>query len=354
VGLAACSTYDTGLLESGEAMQLGSPRAGSPADGDGGRLPARPDTDVDECGDGEVALSERCDIAIAAGTPGSCPTSCPPLADCIARALDGSDCQAQCVVLAQSCADGDGCCPAGCSDANDEDCSQRCGDGSVQLSEGETCEPGSRPHACPTEADCDDRNPCTADVLAGSAENCNASCSHAEVTSLVSGDGCCPARADANGDGDCISRCGNGVREPGEECDGGLGCDGQCALKLTMEQVACLEQIDETGNECDRCTCTQCAPVRLGCVDSGEATRDMHCAAIIQCANDNDCASTACYCADAYCRTAGPCHDVINAAVASDPSGESVAEQDDDPETAVGRAVLVGDCKAAYCSHVCP
>jgi hypothetical protein len=45
---------------------------------------------------------------------------------------------------------------------------------------------------------------------------------------------------------------------------------------------------------------------------------------------------------------------VINAAVDSDPSGESVTEQDDDPETAVGRAVLVGDCKAAHCSDVCP
>lgn len=144
------------------------------------------------------------------------------------------------------------------------------------------------------------------------------------------------------------------MREPGEACDGGLGCDAQCTLQLTSEQVACLEQLDESANECDRCTCTQCAPTRLGCVDSGDATRDMHCAAIIQCANDNDCAGNACYCGDAYCRTDGPCEDEIDDAAESDPSAGSVVTQGRDPNTAVGRAVLVGQCKATHCSDVCP
>jgi len=357
MGVTACSTYDTSLLEESEGSAhvagRGIPSGGSTAEPDGGR-PGEPVAAANVCGDGRVSLAEKCDVAIAAGLPGACPTSCPPLADCVARALDGSDCQAACVVSAQSCTDDDGCCPAGCSESNDEDCSQRCGDGTVQSSEGETCEPDSPMHACPSAADCDDRKSCTTDLLGGSAENCNLSCSHAEITSLITGDGCCPTGANANGDGDCVARCGNGVREPGEDCDGGLGCDAQCTLQLTSEQVACLELLDETSNECDRCSCTQCAPARLVCVDSGEVARDMHCAAIIQCANDNDCAGSACYCTGAYCRDDGPCEDVIEAAAESDPSGHSVLTQGRDPNTAVGRAVAVGECKATHCSDVCP
>jgi hypothetical protein len=358
MGVTACSTYDTSLLDESESAALvpgrGMPSAGRTAEADGGPAPATPGAEAKVCGDGRVSLTEKCDIAIAAGLPGACPTWCPPLADCVTRALDGSDCQAACVVLAQSCADDDGCCPSGCSETDDEDCSRRCGDGIVQHSEGETCEPGSHAHACPTAADCDDGDPCTADVPSGSAENCNVSCSHAEITSLVTGDACCPAGANANGDGDCMARCGNGAREPGEECDGGLGCDTQCRLQLTSEQVACLELLDETSNECDRCSCTQCAPARLACVDSGEVARDMHCAAIIQCANDNDCTGSACYCTGAYCREDGPCEDVIEDAAESDPSGRSVLAQGRDPNTAVGRAVAVGECKVTHCSDVCP
>ena len=72
---------------------------------------------------------------------------------------------------------------------------------------------------------------------------------------------------------------------------------------------------------------------------------------------ENDCARTACYCADpmdAFCLLAGPCRLQIDAAAISDPSGASVPAQSNDPNTAIGKVVLASDCKATNCADVCP
>jgi MYXO-CTERM domain-containing protein len=95
-----------------------------------------------------------------------------------------------------SCANGDGCCPAGCDHATDDDCSASCGDGVVDPAE--TCDP---PESCP--ADCDDQDPCTDDLLTGSSANCNVACSNTAVVACVDGDGCCPAGCDEASDNDC-------------------------------------------------------------------------------------------------------------------------------------------------------
>lgn len=353
--LSACSSYDASVLEDrlDNAIQWQVDAGTPPAPDSGAAQDASEPAGAEiACGDGEVSLSEKCDIGVPEGWPGACPTSCPPLIDCVARELSGSNCQAECVVLAPLCMNGDGCCPADCTNANDGDCSQRCGDGVVQRSEAETCEPLSAAAPCPTANDCNDRDPCTEDLLVGSEANCNTSCSHVAITRLAVGDGCCPSGANATSDGDCVPVCGNGVHEPSEECDGEEGCSGDCTLP-TSEQV-CLSTLDQTSDECERCACAKCAQARLDCVASGDATRDMHCAAIIQCANDNDCTDSACYCGDAQCWSAGPCRDVIDAAADSDPSGASVSAQREDPNTAIGRAVIVGECTATACSDVCP
>lgn len=344
-----CSTYDDTLFDDRvRAMDAARNRGLTDAGAqDAGEV-------AEVCGDGRVALFETCDIAIASGEPGACPRFCPPIVDCVVRRLEGSNCQAQCVVLAERCEHGDGCCPASCNSTSDHDCSRRCGDGVVQLAEGETCEPESPSAPCWTLRDCDDGDPCTTDVLVGGEANCNAQCSHAAVHSFVSGDGCCPDGADANSDGDCSPVCGNGVVEDEEECDGDGYCDDQCRATVSPEQSACLATLPESSNACDHCSCIQCAEQRLDCVASGNAERDMHCAAIIQCANDNDCIGSACYCADRYCREAGPCRAVIDAAAAANPSPASVGAQSADPETAVGRSRLVGNCKSASCSDTCP
>ncbi len=362
--LCACSAYDPGILRQHENPQApggaggagGMPApvmdAGAPADA------ADPEVPSVTCGDGKVSLTEKCDIAIEPGQPGACPTECPPLVDCVSRMLNGSNCLAECLVLEPLCVGEDGCCPGNCNAGNDGDCSQRCGDGIVQQDDGETCEPdsdGGGP-GCLSAEDCNDGDPCTTDVFTGSAANCNAACSFPAITMPAAGDGCCPDGANANLDGDCRAICGNNVRESGEECDGSLGCD-DCELTLTTQQIACLELVQETGNACDRCGCMQCAPQQLACRESGNATRDMHCTIITECANEHDCLGTSCYCSpgDLFCNDVpGPCKAEIDAAADADPSGAPIPVQREDLATAIGRAFASGQCGLDNCSDVCP
>jgi hypothetical protein len=365
---AACSAYEPGKLKSYEAPSVGSggtmapppprtPDAG-PRVPTGGADPGDVMTSRPQCGDGEVSLDEKCDVSIPEGEPGACPRECPPLADCVMRMLNGSNCDAECVELATLCMAGDDCCPSMCDHASDSDCSGACGDGVVQEDLGETCEPDvDGGVACPTQAGCEDGDPCTDDKLVGSERNCNATCSRTQITALVSGDHCCPEGANANTDSDCSVDCGNGVREGDEECDGSLGCE-NCRLTLTPTQISCLEKVDaRDGNSCDECACRQCAMQDLDCRASGNATRDMHCAEVADCGNDHDCARASCYCdnpSDPFCIAPGPCRTQIDAAAMSDPSAAPVTTQQNDPNTAIGKAVLLSDCKAANCADVCP
>ena len=168
------------------------------------------------CGNGAIEPGETCD------PPASCPQSCDDGNGCTNDAMTGSaaNCNAACShTPIVSCANGDGCCPAGCSPADDDDCSQSCGNGVVDP--GETCDPQA---SCPTS--CDDGLGCTVDTMTGSAANCNAACSSTAIVSCVSGDGCCPPGCDVASDSDCI--CGNGVLDQGETCDPPSSCPTSC------------------------------------------------------------------------------------------------------------------------------
>jgi hypothetical protein len=72
------------------------------------------------CGNNVLDPGETCDPAA------SCPTSCVDSGDaCAPNVLVGTaaTCTAQCQVqLVTACHDGDGCCPQGCTAANDNDC----------------------------------------------------------------------------------------------------------------------------------------------------------------------------------------------------------------------------------------
>lgn len=145
----------------------------------------------------------------------SCPTTCDDLLACTIDGSTGSvaSCTAACSHQTISqCQSGDGCCPGSMCDANnDSDCRPICPNGVIEA--GETCD-----GACPTA--CVDTDPCTNDLLTGSAASCNAVCSHlpSSVCSATT-DTCCPSNCNLTNDVDCSLRCGDGIVTAPETCE---------------------------------------------------------------------------------------------------------------------------------------
>jgi hypothetical protein len=203
------------------------------------------------CGNARVEPGEFCDKAIAAGTPGACPTTCsePGARSCVTVRLDGSaeTCTARCIRdVTLLCGQvSDGCCPQGCAPGSDPDCSPTCGDGEVDRLR-ETCDTGipSGIGVCPRPADCTDGNPCTTDQLI-SPGTCSARCVFLPV-SIFEIDGCCPPDGNALVDMDCPAVCGNNIVEnltdPREFCDRGLPVDspGGCLVGCPTASPACV------------------------------------------------------------------------------------------------------------------
>lgn len=148
------------------------------------------------CGNGVIEDGESCD-----GDCGSCDDNNACTQDIVNGSAETCDVTCSRDVLS-ACADGDGCCPAGCDNGTDDDCSATCGDSN--LDPNETCDP---PSSCPTT--CDDGDACTSDLLTGSSANCNAQCATFDTTACANGDGCCPTGCDASTDSDCSASCGN-------------------------------------------------------------------------------------------------------------------------------------------------
>lgn len=181
----------------------------------------------------------------------------------------------------------------------------RCGNGKVEA--GETCDGD-----CP--ADCDDGNPCTDDVLLGTADECNAVCDHDAVAeSTECGDGrLCTAT------GQCVAKgCGNGVLEEGELCDGDCpeSCDDVAADCREFElagwacQRHCKPRPATNGTLCNggRGACD----VRGGCVADvwyRGCVNDDHCFGVLRCQPDRLICSAECE-TDADCGASGVCHD---------------------------------------------
>jgi hypothetical protein len=154
------------------------------------------------CGDGVVSPGESCDRKITPGMTDACPASCDDGDACTIDVASGSveACTRTCAHFAiTACLGGDGCCPAGCTAANDADCNPTCGDGKIGA--GETCDP---PFTCPTTCP-DDGDPCTLEHLTGDAQHCNAACHHDPVTTCSgsTSDACCPTGCTAATDSDC-------------------------------------------------------------------------------------------------------------------------------------------------------
>lgn len=221
------------------------------------------DTDCRGCGNGRIEPGETCD------PPGSCPV-CDDQNDCTTDTQTGTaaTCNVVCTQAPKTCSNAgkDKCCPIGCTAQNDSDCAG-CGDGTIDPTAGETCDP---PGTCPTA--CTPGQCWEVKTFTGSPATCNAKCSTTQLPcSGTTMDGCCPPSCNtspANRDIDCPATCGNGIVDPGETCDPLASCPASCA-----PQGCTLRSLANAG------TC------RAACQISGTETR---------CANDDACCPTGC------------------------------------------------------------
>ncbi len=229
------------------------------------------------CGDGTTESPELCD--------GDCPTSCDDGDACTEGVLRGSadTCNAVCeTTLVSACVDGDGCCPSGCDVGSDSDCSDSCGDGTVDP--GETCDGD-----CPTS--CDDGNSCTTDTLSGSAAACSASCVSTQKTSCVDGDQCCPAGCTGQNDSDCNCAPTTSCNALGYECGSVFnGCSdvncGTCGGTEVCQNNRCIETYN-IGTACNSAggACQVCVEEDVFGWTDGYCTRT--------CAGDSPCGELA-------------------------------------------------------------
>ena len=144
--------------------------------------------------------------------------------------------------------------PEICNNGVDDDCDCKtdeeeckvikiCGNGALDT--GEKCDPGITSGAgrCKTLADCDDKDACTVDTLAGS--QCNVKCNNTPVKAQVRHeDGCCPPGMTLQQDADCLPPCGpdktkncvsvgiDGGTGATHEGDGGEGMSGGGAVGM--------------------------------------------------------------------------------------------------------------------------
>lgn len=326
------------------------------------------DGDCGTCGDSVVSVGETCD------PPSMCPTreSCAEFAaQCLRTRFSGSPerCDARCEILGSeitACQHDDTCCPSTCSNASDNDCSAACGDGVVDSAAGETCESGAKSSGC--DLDCDDGNPCTRDARSGSADNCNVRCSHVPILAPANADGCCPAMANAGNDSDCMPRCGNGVQEPGEACDGGDACDASCQPVTPDAGAASPDdaaRCAETEHDpCANCGCMRCEAVRDACRNEGPSERKTRCrdavdcgvrnVCIGECSGDLGCFGRDCWFGRGYPTSPlGPCVDEISSAAGGSRNSAAVHDAALNDDSPLYYAERYAACLKSQCADAC-
>jgi hypothetical protein len=307
--------------------------------GDGCCQAGAQDTDPDcspSCRNGVVDPGETCDLTIPPGSAGACPTDCATGAPCSTGMLvSGGTCSAICVryqIVTPSGTIEDTCCPPGATKAIDSDCPALCGDGVVESDE--SCDvaiPPRAPGACPTS--CDDGDDCTIDYL--STGGCQAACQHFKITAMVSGDGCRPPGATHATDTDVPAKCGDGIVDPGETCDG------NCPLLYCPPTPSACLRADLVGKAADctaRCVMTE--------VTTCELDKDGCCPAGCTNATDGDCSSR---CGDGAIETT--LGEVCDINAGPGPTACPMSCPDDGDPCTEERLLSAGTC-AATCVHV--
>jgi hypothetical protein len=191
--------------------------------------------------------------------------------------------------------------------------------------------------ACPCTRDC-------AGHVCGD-DGCGGSC------------GTCPMAAMCGADGICLGPvCGNGIIEPGEQCDGGDQCGSDCKKPLAQTDLQRCVTFAATDAEdpCQQCVCNHCTQQALDCYSSGNVARDDGCRGLAECGNRHGCYDFSCYCGDSLlCLVPnGSCRAETERAVGSR-EVNSVLQCYDDPECATYRAHALGECLVRDCSDVC-
>ncbi len=162
-----------------------------------------------------------------------------------------------------------------------------CGDNALQANE--TCDPAlpdTATGACPTS--CDDGAACTADVMVGAPETCDAACENTVIDTCVDGDGCCPSGCGAATDTDCTDTvvCGDGVLSGAEICDPNIMSGaGVCPTLADCPDVVCqVTRIAGSPNNCN----AMCVGTPISACVAGDGC----CAPGCDSTNDADCVAT--------------------------------------------------------------
>jgi hypothetical protein len=104
-----------------------------------------------------------------------------------------------------------------------------------------------------------------------------------------------------------------------------------------------------TPDACTQCICARCGSQVMSCYASPDTAKNAQCKTVRDCALQNHCTGTTCYCADPLCFTPGPCAQVIDTAA----NGQTATAAGMDPENPVGRSNAVGMCSLSSCRTEC-
>lgn len=200
--------------------------------------PASRDTDS-KCGDGVIDPGELCD--------GDCPTSCDSENSCVIGELVGSaaTCDAECSSRRiDNCVDGDGCCPPGCSGA-DDDCSSNCltcaDIGATCGAHADNCGDTLDCGSCPAGESCDGTS---CQPAASIPNQIGAPCQfNAECEALMGANAYCTG--EDGEDGKCLVQCSDD-----SDCPSGSDCVSFWLLGIDTGEGYICRLPCSTANDC--------------------------------------------------------------------------------------------------------